>query len=56
MKLAIITGGSRGLGAALAAQCKSSQFKVVDLSRSGTSADSVKVDLSQVNFKYNITQ
>lgn len=47
MKLAIITGGSRGLGAALAAQWKSNQFKVVDLSRSGISADSVKVDLSQ---------
>ncbi|MFK7803019.1 MAG: SDR family NAD(P)-dependent oxidoreductase [Anaerolineae bacterium] len=47
MKLAIITGGSRGLGAALAAQHKANGFKIVELSRSGTSAESVQVDLSK---------
>lgn len=47
MKLAIITGGSRGLGAALATQCKNDGFQLVDLSRSGTSAESVHIDLAQ---------
>ncbi|MFT5195423.1 MAG: benzil reductase ((S)-benzoin forming) [Cellvibrionaceae bacterium] len=47
MKLAIITGGSRGLGASLAMQCKNDGFTVVDLSRSGTSAESVHIDLAK---------
>lgn len=47
MKLAVITGGSRGLGAALAAQAKNDGFSIIDLSRSGTSAETVKIDLSQ---------
>ena len=46
MKLAIITGGSRGLGAALVTQCKNDGFVVKELSRSGKSADSVQLDLA----------
>lgn len=49
MRLAIVSGGSRGLGAELCAQFSQQGFRVVEFSRSGTSTDSltsVKVDLS----------
>lgn len=46
MRLAIISGGSRGLGADLCAQFSQRGFRVVEFSRSGTSAASVHVDLS----------
>ena len=47
MKLAIISGGSRGLGAALVTQCLDAGYTVKELSRSGNSAETVNVDLSQ---------
>lgn len=47
MKLAIITGGSRGIGAELVAQYKSEGFTTKEFSRSGKSKDSIVVDLSQ---------
>ena len=46
MKLAIISGGSKGLGASLVAQCEAEGYTVRELSRSGTSAVSVQVDLA----------
>lgn len=49
MRLAIISGGSKGLGAELCAQFSQQGFRVVEFSRSGTSTDSltsVNVDLS----------
>ena len=46
MKLAIITGGSRGIGAELVAQYKNEGFTKKEFSRSGTSKDSIVVDLS----------
>ena len=46
MKLAIVTGGSRGLGAALVGLWKRNGYAIKELSRSGQSADSVQVDLA----------
>lgn len=46
MKLAIITGGSKGLGKALCEKYLSQGWNVVEFSRSGTSDSSVKADLS----------
>lgn len=46
MRLAIISGGSRGLGAELCAQFSQQGFRVVEFSRSGTSPGSVNVDLA----------
>lgn len=46
MKLAIITGGSRGLGAAMVALWKANGYTIKELSRSGQSADSVQIDLA----------
>ena len=45
-KLAIVTGGSKGLGAALCDIYLARGHEVVEFSRSGTSAHSVKVDLT----------
>ncbi len=47
MRLALITGGSRGLGQALTIQLESSGYHVVEFSRSGSHAHSVHVDLSK---------
>lgn len=47
MKLAIITGGSRGIGAELVAQYKNEGFTTKEFSRSGKSKDSIVVDLSK---------
>ncbi len=49
MKLAIITGGSRGLGAALVQQLAADDWTVYELSRSGTSAHHIDLDLSDVD-------
>lgn len=46
MKLAIITGGSRGLGSALVQMLKSDGYAIKELSRSGRTADSITVDLA----------
>ncbi len=46
MKLAIITGGSTGLGLALVEQYSNAGFQVVEFSRSGTSAGHVYADLA----------
>ena len=46
-KLAIISGGSKGLGAALVDLYQHQGFSVVELSRTGQSASSVSVDLAQ---------
>ncbi|TFW00613.1 SDR family NAD(P)-dependent oxidoreductase [Oxalobacteraceae bacterium OM1] len=46
-KLALITGGSRGLGAALCAHYAAQGFEVVEFSRSGKQPYSVKVDLTR---------
>ncbi|MCA9942185.1 MAG: SDR family NAD(P)-dependent oxidoreductase [Ardenticatenaceae bacterium] len=47
MKLAIITGGSRGIGAKLLAIYKSEGYMVKEFSRSGQSTDSIVIDLSR---------
>lgn len=47
MKLAIITGGSRGLGAALVTMLKNDGYAIKELSRSGRTADSITVDLAE---------
>ena len=47
MKLAIITGGSRGLGASLVALLKEDGYAVKEISRTGRTADSITVDLAQ---------
>ena len=46
-RLALITGGSRGLGRALVTQWQASGWRVIELSRSAPTADSVRVDLAQ---------
>ena len=47
MKRMIISGGSRGLGAALVVEYERAGYEIVELSRSGTSTGSVNIDLSQ---------
>ena len=47
MKRMIISGGSRGLGAALVAEYRRAGYEITELSRSGCSGDSVQVDLAQ---------
>jgi benzil reductase ((S)-benzoin forming) len=47
MQLAIISGGSKGLGAALCEQYLARGFEVVEFSRSASQAYSVAIDLSQ---------
>ena len=47
MKRMIISGGSRGLGAALVSEYRQMGYEITELSRSGRSGDSVKVDLAQ---------
>ena len=47
MKLAFITGGSRGLGAALLASYVADGFTVRDFSRTGQSSHAVHIDLSE---------
>ncbi len=46
MKLFIITGGSRGLGQALCEQFESRDYKILEFSRSGSHAYSIRTDLS----------
>jgi len=43
----IISGGSRGLGAALVDEYRRAGYEITELSRSGRSGDSVQVDLAQ---------
>ncbi len=47
MKRMIISGGSRGLGAALVDEYRLAGYEITELSRSGRSRDSVQVDLAQ---------
>lgn len=47
MKFALITGGSRGLGNALAAQLSEANWKVRELSRSGEGEQHISCDLSK---------
>jgi benzil reductase ((S)-benzoin forming) len=46
-RLALITGGSRGLGRALVTQLQAEGWRVIELSRSAPTTDSVRVDLAQ---------
>ncbi|MEM7802109.1 MAG: SDR family NAD(P)-dependent oxidoreductase [Chloroflexota bacterium] len=46
MKLAIISGGSRGLGAALVDLYRGEGYTIVELSRSAKLAESIRLDLS----------
>lgn len=46
-RLALLTGGSRGLGRALAGQLRAEGWRVIELSRSASTAGSVAVDLSR---------
>lgn len=46
-RLALVTGGSRGLGRALVTQLNAAGWRVIELSRSAPTADSVRVDLAQ---------
>lgn len=48
MKLAIITGGSKGLGAELVTQYVQQGYKIVEFSRSGNTPYSKNVDLSDL--------
>lgn len=56
MKLAIITGGSRGIGAELLAMYRSDGFVVKEFSRSGQSIDSIVVDLSRPELIHDIIE
>ena len=47
MKRMIISGGSRGLGAAWVEEYRRAGYEITELSRSGRSGDSVQVDLAQ---------
>ncbi len=47
MKLAIVTGASRGFGLALATRLRSDGWHVVGLSRTAVSTDDIAVDLAQ---------
>ncbi len=47
--LALITGGSRGLGKALTSQFLEKGFEVYEISRSGESNSNIKCDLSDLN-------
>lgn len=50
MKLAIITGGSKGLGKALADLCAAQGWQTLDLSRSGSGGEGhLTVDLGQID-------
>ncbi len=49
MKLALITGGSRGLGAALVDQLAADSWTVYEFSRSGSTEHHVDCDLSNVD-------
>lgn len=46
-RLALVTGGSRGLGRALVRQLNAAGWRVIELSRSAPTADSVRVDLAR---------
>jgi benzil reductase ((S)-benzoin forming) len=46
-RLALVTGGSRGLGRALVTQWQADGWRVIELSRSAPTADSVRVDLAR---------
>lgn len=46
-RLAMVTGGSRGLGRALVTQLQAGGWRVVELSRSAPTVDSVRVDLAR---------
>lgn len=46
-RLALVTGGSRGLGRALVTLLQAEGWRVVELSRSAPTPDSVRVDLAQ---------
>ncbi|MEX8492799.1 SDR family NAD(P)-dependent oxidoreductase [Sphaerotilus sp.] len=46
-RLALVTGGSRGLGHALVTQLQAAGWRVVEWSRSAPMADSIRVDLAQ---------
>lgn len=54
MKLAIVTGGSRGLGEAIVNQLVNNNFRVYELSRSGKTENNVPCDLSDLNSVNNI--
>lgn len=45
MRLALVSGGSRGLGAALCAHWREQGWRAIDCSRSGAGADHLPVDL-----------
>ncbi|HYF65759.1 MAG TPA: SDR family NAD(P)-dependent oxidoreductase [Herpetosiphonaceae bacterium] len=49
MNLVFITGGSRGLGAALLERFRAAGWTAVDLSRSGAGADHLAVDLGDLD-------
>jgi benzil reductase ((S)-benzoin forming) len=49
MNLVFITGGSRGLGAALLERYRAAGWTAVDLSRSGQGADHLAVDLADLD-------
>lgn len=56
MKLAIITGGSRGIGAELVAQYKNKGFETKEFSRNGKSKDSIVADLSNPKVVQDIVE
>lgn len=49
MKLAIITGGSKGLGEATVNQLVDKNWRVYELSRSGKTRNNVRCDLSKID-------
>lgn len=49
MKLALITGGSKGLGKALVTKYLSSDYEVLEFSRSGKSEHHIRCDFSDLN-------
>lgn len=56
MKLAIITGGSKGLGKALCNQFEMNEYEVVEFSRSGATDYSIPCDFADYESATNIVQ
>lgn len=54
MKLAIITGGSKGLGKALVQQFANNKYKVVEFSRTGATSHNVQCDFKNYGNATNV--
>jgi len=56
MHLAIVTGGSRGIGKALIDQYQDAEWNTLELSRSGTGLHHVAVDLANLDASFEVLE